>query len=68
MKAELWEHIETVVKEQNQRIEKLKSSEESRACEIIDIQFAMSDYRFLEDVVQIKKISLELEKLDIKID
>lgn len=44
MKAELWEHIVTVLREQPQQIEKLSNSDESRACEIIDIQFAMSDY------------------------
>lgn len=49
-------------------IQKLRNSEEERACEIIDIQFAMSDYQYLEDVVGIKKISQEIEKIDHKLD
>jgi len=34
----------------------------------VDIQFAMSDYQYLEDVVTIKKMSQEIEKLDLKIE
>ena len=49
-------------------IQKLQYSEDDRACEIIDIQFAMSDYQYLEDVVGIKKISQEIEKIDHKLD
>ena len=49
-------------------IQKLQYSEDERACEIIDIQFAMSDYQYLEDVVGIKKISQEIEKIDHKLD
>ena len=68
MKAELWDHIATIVKEQPQQISRLRNSEESRACEIIDIQFAMSDYQYLEDVVKIKKLSQEIEKIDMKME
>ena len=67
MKAELWDHLEKAAQQQTQQIRRLRTSEESRACEIIDIQFAMSDYRFLEDVVNIKKLSQKVEKLDMKI-
>jgi hypothetical protein len=44
LKAELWDHFQSIVKNQPHQIEKLKNSDESRTCEIIDIQFAMSDY------------------------
>lgn len=68
MKAELWDHLQKVIQQETQQIRRLRTSEESRACEIIDIQFAMSDYRFLEDVVNIKKLSQKVEKLDMKIN
>jgi hypothetical protein len=47
-------------------IERLRHSDETRACEIVDIQFAMSDYQYLESVVNIKKISQEIEKIDLQ--
>ena len=50
------------------QIGKLSTSDEAQSCEIVDIQFAMSDYQFLEDVVTIKKISQYIEKLDMKIN
>lgn len=68
MKTELWDHFITILKQQPQMIEKLTFSDEERACEIIDIQFAMSDYQYLSHVVKIKKLSQEVEKLEIKID
>lgn len=37
MKAELWDHLQKVVQQQPQQISHLRSSEESRSCEIIDI-------------------------------
>lgn len=67
MKAELWDHVQRIIKEQPQQIERLSNSDESRACEIIDIRFAMSDYQYLEDVVAIKKISQVIERLDMQI-
>lgn len=66
MKAELWDHLQNTVKQHSHQIQKLKDSEESRSCEIIDIQFAMSDYRFLEDVVKIKKLSQAIERVENK--
>lgn len=68
LKADLYIHFQQIVKDQPNQIEKLKTSDESRTCEIIDIQFAMSDYQFLQDIVNIKKISQQIEKLDIKIE
>ena len=68
MKAELWNHISKIVQEQPQQIEKLRESHENRANEIIDIQFAMSDYQYMNDVVSIKKLSNDIIKLDMKID
>ena len=68
MKTELWDHLITILSEQPQQIQRLRNSEESRACEIIDIQFAMSDYHYLEDVLGIKQISQAIEVLDMKLD
>lgn len=45
---------------------KLRSSDESKANQIVDIQFAMSDYQYLENVVHIKKYSQEIEIVDLK--
>jgi hypothetical protein len=45
MKYELWEHIQNQISKEPQKIEKLTNSPFS--CEIIDIQFAMSDYKNL---------------------
>ena len=36
---------------------KLRSSDVDKAYQIVDIQFAMSDYQYLESVVHIKKYS-----------
>ena len=46
---------------------KLISKDRERAYEIVDIQFAMSDYQYLEDVVGMKKISQGIERIDLTI-
>ena len=68
MKAELWEHFSVILKQEPQQISQLSHSTEERSCEIIDIQFAMSDYQFLDDIVQIKEISKMIEKIDMQLE
>ena len=51
LKAELWNHLEKCCKLQSQQIERLADTKLEQACEIVDIQFAMSDYKYLDHVV-----------------
>jgi hypothetical protein len=32
----------------------------------VDIQFAMSDYKYMEDLVKVKNISNEIEKIQLR--
>lgn len=68
LKAELWDHFETQIKEETQKIMKLKSSDVDKAYQIVDIQFGMSDYQYLESIVHIKNYSQEIEIVDLKIE
>lgn len=45
----------------------MRESPSARASEIVDIQFAMSDYEYLDNVVKIKELSVKIQKLDIKL-
>jgi hypothetical protein len=55
LKAELWQHIEEKIRGKPQEILKLIHTPDSQASQIVDIQFAMSNYKFLDQVVKIKK-------------
>ena len=68
MKSDLWDHLTDIIAEEPQQIQKLKGKDKKRAYEIVDIQFAMSDYKYLEEVVAIKKISQEIQRLVAKME
>lgn len=67
LKADLWQHVVKLVEQEDHKIEKLRESPIERNSEIVDIQFAMSDYEYLENVVKIKELSVKIQKLDIKL-
>lgn len=55
LKADLFVHLENVLKSQPQQIDRLQTSIDSRGYEIMDIQFGMSDYQFLNELVKINR-------------
>ena len=56
LKSELWTHIIKVIEKVPQIIDNL----EANPCEIVDIQFAMSNYQNLEEVKRINKLADEI--------
>lgn len=60
LKSDLWTHIEKVIRKEPQKIHNLKDN----ACEIVDIQFAMSNYQNLEKVKKISKLADEIIRCD----
>lgn len=45
---------------------KLSDTEQEQACEIVDIQFAMSDYQYLQHVLNILEKSAKIQKIDLR--
>ena len=58
LKSDLWDHLTYHIGITDQQIKKLeKKDHEERIQEIVDIQFAMSDYEYLNYILNIKEIS-----------
>ena len=67
LKADLWTHFEESIKGESQVIERLASTSEEQNCQIVDIQFAMSDYQYLEDIVAIKNYTNQIAMCEAEI-
>ena len=67
LKADLWTHLTDSIKGQSQEIKRLADTSEEQNCEIVDIQFAMSDYQYLEDIVAIKDYANQIATYDAEL-